>query len=142
VSEQTYTIGELARRTGVAASAIRYYEELGLLPPPPRVAGKRRYNQASVDSVGMILLLRDIGFSLAEIRCFIAACSGSPDTCRELTRHKITELDSFIYRAQVARIALAHQLACPHADVRDCPNFAQVLAARLAGKPLEEAHSH
>ena len=55
MSEQRYAIGELADRTGVAPSALRYYEELGLLPPAPRVSGQRRYGPAAVEAVGMIL---------------------------------------------------------------------------------------
>jgi DNA-binding transcriptional MerR regulator len=57
------TIGELARRGGVAASALRYYEQIGLLSVPSRVSGQRRYPESVVGLVGMILLLRDVGFS-------------------------------------------------------------------------------
>jgi DNA-binding transcriptional MerR regulator len=59
------TIGELARRTGVARSALRYYEEVGLLPTPERISGQRRYPASTVGFVGIILLLRDARFSLA-----------------------------------------------------------------------------
>jgi DNA-binding transcriptional MerR regulator len=142
VPERLYTIGELAKRTGVASSALRYYEELGLMPPAPRVSGQRRYGQAAVDFVGMILLLRDIGFSLSEIKALIASRSRSSDAWREMARDKLAELDERIARAQVARVALQHALRCRHEDFLDCPNFAGVLAAKLAGRSLEEAHSH
>jgi DNA-binding transcriptional MerR regulator len=142
VSGQLHTIGALARRTGVAASTLRYYEELGLMPPAARVSGQRRYGEAAVDLVGMILFLRDIGFSLSEIKTLVASRSSSPDAWRELARHKLAELDERISRAHVARVALQHALRCRHEDLLDCPNFAGVMAARFAGKPLEEAHSH
>src|SRR5262249_58158229 len=58
------TIGELARRTGVTASALRYYEALGLLPPPARISGQRRYPASAARVVGTILLYRDAGFTL------------------------------------------------------------------------------
>jgi MerR family regulatory protein len=65
MSDRLLTIGELARRAGVATSALRYYEELGLLPAPTRVSGQRRYPESAVGLVGIILLLREVGFSLA-----------------------------------------------------------------------------
>jgi DNA-binding transcriptional MerR regulator len=66
VSERLLTIGELARRAGVAPSALRYREGLGLLPAPARSSGQRRYPESAVALVGVLLLLRDVGFSLAE----------------------------------------------------------------------------
>ena len=67
MADEQLTIGELASRTGVATSALRYWEQLGLLPAPVRVSGQRRYPSSSVGLVGEILILRDIGFSLREI---------------------------------------------------------------------------
>jgi DNA-binding transcriptional MerR regulator len=55
------TIGELARRTGVTASALRYYEELGLLPGPARISGRRRYPESAAMIVGAILLYSEAG---------------------------------------------------------------------------------
>ena len=112
------------------------------MPPAARVSGQRRYGQAVVDFVGMILLLRDIGFSLSEIKALIASRSRSPDAWRELAHRKLAELDERISRAQVARVALQHALRCRHEDLFNCPNFAGVVAAKLSGKPLEEGHSH
>jgi DNA-binding transcriptional MerR regulator len=142
VSEQRYAIGELADRTGVAPSALRYYEELGLLPPAPRVSGQRRYGPAAVEAVGMILLLRDIGFSLSEVKALTGSRARSPDAWRALAHQKLAELDERIARAEAARLALQHALRCRHDELLDCPNFAGVLAARLAGRSLAEAHDH
>jgi MerR family redox-sensitive transcriptional activator SoxR len=140
--DESSTIGELARRTGVAASALRYYEELGLLPPVRRVSGQRRYDGSAVELVGMIVLLRDIGFSLGEIRVLISSRSRSPEAWRDLAHQKLAELDQRIAKAETARDALRHALRCRHEDVRDCPRFVGVLAATLAGEPLERAHVH
>jgi DNA-binding transcriptional MerR regulator len=142
VSEQRYAIGELAERTGVASSALRYYEERGLLPPAPRVSGQRRYGPAAVEAVGMILLLRDIGFSLSEVKALTGSRSRSSDAWRALAHQKLTELDERIARAEAARVALQHALRCRHEALLDCPNFAGVLAARLAGRSLAAAHAH
>jgi DNA-binding transcriptional MerR regulator len=142
MSQPLLTIGELSKRTGVAPSALRYYEELGLMPPALRVSRQRRYRTSAVQLVGMILLLRDVGFSLMETRTLFASRSQAPDAWRELSRHKLAELEQHIERAQAAQVALQHALCCKHENFLDCPNFAAILAARLAGKPLEEAHPH
>jgi len=142
VSQAALTIGGLARRTGVAPSALRYYEELGLLPPPKRVSGQRRYPEGATELVGMILFLRDVGFSLSEIGELVASRSTSPEAWRTLARHKLEELDERIARAEVARVALQHALRCKHDDLLGCPNFLGVVAARIAGTPLAQAHAH
>lgn len=136
------TIGELAATAGVATSALRYWEELGLLPAPARVSGQRRYPTSSVLLVGLIVLLRDVGFTLREIKVLMAARADRPDTWRELLRRKLVELDERIAQAQVARTAIEHGLACRHDDILDCPKSAEILAARLSGLPLREAHKH
>ena len=137
--DQQLTIGELARRTGVATSALRYWEELDLMPAPARVSGQRRYPSSAVQLVGIILLLRDVGFSLRELKALIA--SRLPvDDWRQLAQRKLAELDQQIAQAQAARTAIAHALACQQDDILHCPNFAGVIAARLAGTPLQEAH--
>jgi DNA-binding transcriptional MerR regulator len=134
------TVGELARRAGVNASAVRYYEELGLLPPAARVSGQRRYPASAARLVAAILLYRDAGFTLAEQRALLATGVSTPDGRRQLMRRKLAELDEQIARAQAAREAIDHGLRCPHADITDCPNFNAGVTARLAGQPLARSH--
>lgn len=136
------TIGELARRTGVATSALRYWEEQGLLPAAERVAGQRRYPPSVADRVGEILVLRDAGFTVRELKQLTALRTSAAPGWRELQHRKLAELDRRIARAQAARTAIAHGLACPHDDVHDCPNFRRIVAARAAGASLEQAHIH
>ena len=134
------TVGELAKLTGVAKSALRYWEGLGLIPAPARVSGQRRYAKAAVDLVGMILLLRDVGFSLGELRQLLGSQAG--EAWRNLAQRKLADLDEQIAKAQAAKEALAHASYCPHDDITTCRNFANAVAGRLAGQPLEEAHPH
>ena len=134
------TIGELARRTGVNASALRYYEELGLLPPPARVSGQRRYPQSAARVVGTILLYSDAGFTLAEQKALMATGASMPGDRRQLMQRKLAELDEQIARAQAARDAITHGLRCPHQDITQCPNFNAGVTARLAGQPLSRSH--
>lgn len=142
MSERLLTIGELARRAGVATSALRYWEELGLLPAPARISGQRRYPESAVTLVGIILLQRDAGFSLAEQKALMASRGVALDEWRRLARRKLAELDERIAKAHAAREAIEHALHCPHQDILQCPNFGNLITARLAGQPLQEAHSH
>jgi DNA-binding transcriptional MerR regulator len=133
-------IGELARRTGVTASALRYYEELGLLPPPVRVSGQRRYPESAARVVGMILVYSDAGFTLAEQKTLLAAGASPPGDRRQLMRRKLADLDEQIAKAQAARDAISHGLRCPHDDITQCPNFNSGVTARLDGQLLSESH--
>jgi DNA-binding transcriptional MerR regulator len=142
MSERLLTIGELAGRAGVATSALRYWEELGLLPAPTRISGQRRYPESAVALVGVILLLRDVGFSLAEQKALIASRSVAVDERRRLARRKLAELDEQIAKIQTAREGIEHALRCPHEDIAQCANFRGLVTARLAGQPLHEAHAH
>jgi DNA-binding transcriptional MerR regulator len=76
MSDRLLTTDELARRAGVSTSALRYYEQLGLLPPAARISGQRRYPESAVRLVGTILLPRDVGFSLAEPKALMVCGDG------------------------------------------------------------------
>ena len=125
------TIGELSRRVGVATSALRYYEELGLLRPTQRRSGRRYYEPAALDVVGGILLLQDVGFTLGEIGRLWSA-----DTDREgqgaLLTDKLDELARKADEIAVARDALQHALDCPAPRLTACPSFRSVVRERLA----------
>ena len=62
------TIGEVARRTGVATSAIRYYESIGLLPEPERESGQRRYRESVIGRLAFVGVAQSAGFSLGSDR--------------------------------------------------------------------------
>jgi DNA-binding transcriptional MerR regulator len=130
------TIGELAKTTNVATSALRYWEDLGLLAPT-RVNGQRRYSDDAVMQVGHILLLRDAGYTLDEAKTVMTG-----GAWRDLAKRKLEELDEQIAKAEAARLAVAHSLACRHEDIRTCPKFISGVKARLAGASLAEAHGH
>src|SRR6476620_10249716 len=123
VKMQLLTIGELSARTRVAPSALRYYEELGLVIPDERVAGRRRYHPSAGDSVGLVVFLRDVGFTLGEIAAMVQAGPDDRTGWRELARRKMAELDERIASATVAREAIDHALKCRHGDPAHCPTF-------------------
>jgi DNA-binding transcriptional MerR regulator len=132
------SIGELSERTGVPASALRYYDELGLVRPATRAAGRRRYAASAVRDIGLIVVFREIGFSLAEIERFIA---GERRSRRELIDRKLTELADQQHRIEVARSALEHGLKCPADDHMECPRFWSIIERRQRGLSVEESHA-
>jgi DNA-binding transcriptional MerR regulator len=131
-------IGELARRTGVAASALRYYERVGLLSPVGRVGQRRNYEPSSAERIALIRLYQDAGFTLAEIARLIAATSPRRRAWGRLAERKIAELDARIADAQRAKRLIEHALECPHPDLLTCPSFRSALEAHLEG-PREPA---
>jgi MerR family redox-sensitive transcriptional activator SoxR len=127
-------IGELARRTDVATSALRYYERIGLLSPAGRAGHRRHYEESSVERVAMIRLCQDAGFTLAEIGRLIPAWGGGHRGWTQLAERKIAELDARIAHAQRAKELVTHALECPHRDLLTCPRFRSSLRARLESR--------
>jgi MerR family transcriptional regulator, copper efflux regulator len=135
------TIGELARRAGVRTSALRYYEEIGLLPAPARISGQRRYPESAATIVAVIALLRDAGFTLAEQKALMAPRDDAADW-RQIAQRKLAELDERIARAQAAREAIRHGLRCPRRDLTQRPDFQVVcpdFQARLTSRRTSES---
>ncbi|MCR6489557.1 MerR family transcriptional regulator [Amycolatopsis sp. OK19-0408] len=136
-TEALLSIGELAGRTGVPATTLRYYDELGLVRPEAREGGRRRYAASAVRDVGVVVFLREIGFSLTEIGRFVA---GELDGRHELIDRKLAELAERQHRIEVARQALEHGRRCPAEEPLKCDRFWTVIEGRIQGLSLEESH--
>jgi DNA-binding transcriptional MerR regulator len=132
------SIGELSERTGVPPTALRYYDELGLVRPASRVAGRRRYATSAVADVGVVLFLREVGFSLAEIGSFTTA---KGESWRAIIERKLAELTEQQRRIEVAHAALEHGLRCPAGEPMRCPRFWSIIEGQLGGLSLEESHA-
>src|SRR5215207_3995394 len=128
IDGELLTIGELAQRTGVARSALRYYEELDILQPHDRRSGQRRYDEAAVALVGAILLLREVGFSLNEIRQIMRPGleSGSAEW-RDVVAGRPNDDDDGIDVAKAVWSALRHTLAHQQDGMRDYPRFWNIM---------------
>jgi DNA-binding transcriptional MerR regulator len=135
-----YTIGELAARFGLATHVLRHWEDVGLLSPARRVAGRRVYGAAQVTRVAEIMLGKDAGFSLEQLRELFAA----PDLGRrrEVLRAQLAQVRQRIARLTLSQTLLEHGLRCPHADYQSCPRFQAMVLARLDGVELAEALDH
>lgn len=115
-SKERLTVGEVARRTGIASSAVRYYESIGLLPPPERQGGWRRYEPDVVDRIGLIRASTDAGFKLDEVRVMLRAMElGEANPLAELARAKLPELEASLARLQgiVEIMRAACHCRCP-----------------------------
>lgn len=140
MSDGLISIGELARRTGVAVTALRYYDELGLVRPKTRASGQRRYTESAVRTVGLVLFLRDVGFSLAEVAELVTSRNRSP-RWSALVDRKLVVLAEQEHRLVVARTALEHARRCPARDPSRCPRLFSIIDARLRGESLEDSHA-
>jgi MerR family redox-sensitive transcriptional activator SoxR len=141
MTEDLLSIGQVAARTGTATSALRYYEQLGLVRPLRRESGRRRYAPSAIQLVGVVIFFQQVGFTLREVGRLLDSHSSAP-VWRELAKRKLGDLDRQIGKAQAARNAIEHALSCPEERILDCPNFWVVVRAVIEGKSLEEAHSH
>jgi MerR family transcriptional regulator, redox-sensitive transcriptional activator SoxR len=116
-------IGELARRAGLNASAIRYYERLGLLVAPHRSGGQRRYPPDALDRVLLIRFASDMGFTLDEIKLFLNGLRGNDPVgprWKRLARRKIREVEENMRRARRLKSLLEHLLVCRCPSLRVC----------------------
>jgi DNA-binding transcriptional MerR regulator len=107
----TFQIGELATRSGLTPDALRYYERLGLLPPPQRTSGGFRvYTPAALDRLRFIKQAQTLGLSLQEIRTLVSyADRGGVKRCqrvRDLLQRKIADLDTRLAELQEFRCTL------------------------------------
>lgn len=117
------TIGAVARQVGTASSTIRYYEEIGLLPHPERVNGRRRYDPSTVQRLRVIERAQQAGFTLGEIReLFFGFAVGTHPNARweALAQRKLAELDEQLRRIQAMRVLLHQGLRCGCLTMEQC----------------------
>jgi MerR family redox-sensitive transcriptional activator SoxR len=111
-------IGELAQRAGLATSAIRYYESIGLLPEPYRVSGQRRYGDDSINRLEFIDAAQQAGFTLREI----TELSDGFDV-RGLARRKLPEIKAELRQARDRKRWLDAASECDCGSPDDCTLF-------------------
>lgn len=117
------SIGEVARRTGLRTSALRYYEETGLLPAPARVNGRRVYDHQVIRRIDGLRFAQEAGFSLKEIKLLfqgLGAKSTLSARWQSMARKKMLELDVLAARVERMRHALELGLKCGCVRIEDC----------------------
>jgi len=125
-------IGEVVERSGLPASALRFYEAQGLIQSVGRVGLRRQYAESVLERLGLIALARNAGFSLAEIAAMFSA---GRSINRSLLAKKADELDNKIAELTAMRDGLRHAVACKAPSHFECPKFLRLL--NLASKHLQ-----
>ncbi|MBZ4397815.1 helix-turn-helix domain-containing protein [Myxococcus faecalis] len=126
-------ITEVARRSGVPASTLRFYEEKGLLASTGRRGLRRLFGPEVLERLALIALGREAGFSLEEIARMFAP-DGRLAIDRKLLVEKAEELDSSIRRLSAMRDGLRHAASCPAPSHLECPRFRRLLSAAVSSR--------
>ena len=110
-------IGDVARKSGFQASAIRYYERLGLLPAPSRIGGQRRYDERALERLSIVRFAKSVGFTVEQTKLLLCGFQGRPppERWREIATKKMVELEAVMARAQAIKGMLEETLRhkCP-----------------------------
>jgi DNA-binding transcriptional MerR regulator len=116
------SIGDVAERSGVAATTLRFYEGEGLLSTPDRVGGRRRYDEAVLTRLEVIGLCKAAGFSLEEIRVLLTDDAPGRPASRSLAEAKLSDIDARMATLVRAReiIEWAMNCQCSSVDACDC----------------------
>ena len=125
-------IAEVAQRSGVPASTLRFYEEKGLIASIGRRGLRRRFDPGVLERLALIAVGRAAGFSLDEIALMFAP-DGRPRIDRAMLAAKATELDRTIAKLRIMRDGLRHAAACRAPSHMECPTFRRILRAAATG---------
>ena len=126
VQFKSMTIGEVARRAGVATSSIRYYERVGLLPEPERSHGQRRYDSDVLGKLGFIGVAQSAGFKLREIKELIDgvdSADGMGEQMRSLSSQKLDEVEALLEHTRAMKGWLEVAKECGCASPSECALF-------------------
>jgi len=125
-------IGEVAQRSGIPASTLRFYEEKGLIASIGRHGLRRLFDADVLERLALIAVGRAAGFSLDEIALMFAP-DGRPRIDRQALAAKADELDRTIRKLSAMRDGLRHAAACPAPSHMECPTFRRILRAAASG---------
>jgi DNA-binding transcriptional MerR regulator len=125
-------IAEVARRSGVPASTLRFYEEKGLIASTGRRGLRRLFDASVFERLALIALARAAGFTLEEIASMFSA-DGRVRIDRAMLSAKADELERTIHRLKAMRDGLRHAAVCRAPSHLECPTFRKLLAAAASG---------
>lgn len=125
-------IAEVAKRTGIPASALRFYEKKGLITAVSEAGVRRRFTPGVLDQLALIALGQAAGLSLDDIRSMLSP-QGAPNIDRQLLAAKAEEIDALVKRLRAMSRGLRHAVACPAINHAECPSFQKLLHAAASG---------
>jgi DNA-binding transcriptional MerR regulator len=124
-------IAEVAKRSGVPASTLRFYDEKGLIASVGRRGLRRLFDAGVLERLALIALGRSAGFSLDEIARMFTP-DGGTRIDRDALAAKAKELDETIRRLSAMRDGLRHAAVCPAPSHLECPTFRRLLSGAAA----------
>ncbi|PZU27011.1 MAG: MerR family transcriptional regulator [Stenotrophomonas sp.] len=131
-------IAEVARRTGLPSSTLRFYENKGLIVASRAAGGRRHFAADVLDQLALIALGQAGGLSLDEIQAMLSP-HGAPQVDRTLLLAKADEIDATVKRLRAMSQGLRHAAACPAVNHAECPTFRRLLKAAAAGRLKQDA---
>ena len=126
-------IAEVAKRSGMPASKLRFYEEKGLIASVGRQGLRRTFAPTVLEQLALIALGQAAGFSLDEIAQMFSA-DGKPSIDRTVLATKADQVDTLIKRLQAMSDGLRHAVSCPAPSHMECPSFRRLLNAASTGR--------
>lgn len=129
-------ISQVAKRSGIAASTLRYYEKKGLIQSVARHGLKRVFPTNIMQQLALISLGQSAGFSLDEIRQMLGP-NGQPEIDREKLRQKAKEIDDTIARLSSMRDGLLHAAECKATTHLQCPKFLKILGKSFDSRKIK-----
>lgn len=128
-SSATMSIGEVAGHFGLATHVLRHWDSMGLLSPARATGGRRRYGPSDLHRVAAILVGKEAGLTLTDIRDMLTTTD--IEKRRETQRRQRDELIRRIAKMQAALNLIEGGLTCEYEDITACPNYQSLVADRL-----------
>lgn len=125
-------ISEVSKQTGIPSSALRYYEQKGLITSVREKGERRRYAATVLEQLALIALGQAAGLALDEIRSMLSPY-GPPNIDRQLLSAKADEIDALVKRLKAMSSGLRHAAACPAPSHVECPSFQKLLKSAATG---------
>lgn len=133
------SIGEIAGHFGLATHVLRHWETMGLLSPARAAGGRRRYGRSDLYRVAGILLAKEAGLALTDIRDILT--TADLEKRRQITRRHRDELVWRIAEMRAALNLLEGGLTCDYEDITECPTYQSLVAGRMACTHRERSRS-
>jgi DNA-binding transcriptional MerR regulator len=118
--EMTLSISDVAAASGLRPSALRYYEEAGLITPAGRHGGRRIYRPDVLSRLALVALAREVGFTVPEIAALLRGHANGKERWREMAERKLGEIDLQMERLQAMKRLLRAAAACECSGVDAC----------------------
>ena len=125
-------ISEVAKRTGMSAATLRYYEKRGLIVSLAARGTRRQFAPTVIDQLALVALGQVAGLSLDEVHSMLSP-NGQPNIDRKLLAAKASELDATIRQLSAVRRGLRHAAVCRAPSHTECPTFKKLLKAAASG---------